>query len=524
MISIAKASGWTVLRADRLALAVIFLAGLFFYNSIQLHHDVAWYVYCNLRQLEGVRPYIDIIEVSPPIAFYLTLLPVAIASATGLPVKICVVIYVLIMTAGSLLLAMAVDGQASVTERRWKMVAGATILMIVPIGVFAQREHFAILLALPYFYVCAARLSGQKVSLRIAITAGLMAGIGLSIKHYFLLAPFMIEAYLIYARGSLRSLFRSEIYAAIVAGSLYAAFVIIVHPEYFTVSVPLILAAYQAYSLPLWLVAAQPWNMAALLGIIFWLLARWRIADAPTADLFFVAASAFLLCVFWQDKGWAYHSLPANLMLAFAAMELMAASASGRAKIKGLSRRQKYTIPAAPIVLLLLQTFMTGPYRNNLALDAAGYVERYAPEGNVFMMSSNLSAGFPLVLDTHATWSSRFATQWLLPDVIRGMKYGKSLTSERREQLKWLAALDIDATVADFEKFKPDIVFVDRNYQEQPTRLYDGISVDMIAYYQRDARFATIWQNYRKVDTLTTYLIDMDRSFEVWVRQVPSGS
>jgi hypothetical protein len=514
---IAKMHDGAASSADRWLLAIIFCAGALFYGTLQIHHDVAWYVYCNFRQLEGMQLYVDFIEINPPISFYLTMPPVLASVATGLPVKICLVIFVIALTAGSLFLAMAID-QAAPEERRWKMIAGAAVLMVVPICVFGQREHFAVLLSLPYFYACAARLRGQGVTLWMAITAGLMAGIGLSIKHYFLLAPLLVEAYLIYGQGSVRSLFRPEIYAATIAGLLHAAFALIFHPEYFTVIVPLILAAYDAYGRPLWFIALMPWNMAVLVAMAFWLMARRYITNVTNADILFVAALAFVLCVIWQNKGWAYHTLPTSLLLALASIELVAPAVSGRAITRKLSQRQKWTIPAAPIILIVLQTLMSGPYRNDLALVSAEVIARYAPGGSVFVMSSNLSVGFPMVLETKTTWASRFATQWLLPQIVRAEKEAQSLTDQRREQVKQLAKYDVDVTVADFEKFKPDIVFVDQFYEKEATWLYNGISVDLIQYYLRDVRFARLWSQYRKVDTISATIGDDERTLEVWVK------
>ncbi|WP_374380284.1 hypothetical protein [Dongia sp.] len=500
-------------------LALMFLVAWAFYNSIQLHHDVAWYVYCNLRQLEGMRPYIDIIEVSPPIAFYLTLLPVAVSVLTGLSVKLCVVTYVLALTALSLWLALSFDTAAGPSERQWKAIGIAAVLLIVPIAVFAQREHFAVLLGLPYFFAAAARREGRSIAWWPALVAGLTAGIGLSIKHYFLLAPFLVEAYLVVSSRSLRSLFRPEIYGALISGAAYAAFVLLVHPEYLTVSVPLILAAYEAYSLPLWLASIQPVALAMLLGSAFFLMARRFIANVPTADVLFVAGVAFVICYFWQGKGWPYHGLPANLLLSMASIELASRAISGRAVILRLSARQRWTLPLASFFLILCQTIQSGYYRNQFAEDAAPYIARYAPHGRIFMMSSNLSTGFPLVLDTDARWSSRYATQWLLPDILRGQQLGAANSPARRQQLEWLTKTDIDTTVADFETYKPNLVFVDLTYQSRPTRIYNGISVDMIAYYNRDPRFAAIWRHYRKVATINSYLSDEERNVELWARQ-----
>jgi hypothetical protein len=134
------------------------------------------------------------------------------------------------------------------------------------------------------------------------------------------------------------------------------------------------------------------------------------------------------------------------------------------------------------------------------------------------MMSSKISSGFPLVLDANAKWASRFSTQWILPAVMRGVNARSTLDDGQRAKLDWLRAVDIEATVADFEKYKPDIVFVDRAYQDEPAPVYGGVRVDMVAYYLRDARFSKIWDQYRKVETLSTCLFGRDQKFDVWVR------
>lgn len=512
-------SGRIALPIDRAILAVLFIAAAIFYNSLQIHHDVAWYVYCNLQQLKGARLYVDFIEINPPIAFYLTMPPVAFASATGLPINTCIVVFVLAITAGSLQLALAMDRDATPMEKRWKTVAGAVILIVIPISVFAQREHFAVLLSLPYFFLCGARLRRQKVTPWMAIAAGLMAGLGLSIKPYFLLASFVVEAYVVVASGNLKALFRTEIYAAIAAGLLHATFAIVVHPEYFTVAVPLILSAYDAYTSPLWWIALQAWNTAVLAGMVFWVLARRRVSGAVGADALFAAACGFALCVIWQQKGWAYQTLPASVMVAFASLELSALALSGRAQVVGLAGRQKWTIPAAPIGLILLQAVISGPYRNALAVDAAQYVERYAAGGSIFVMTSNMSTGFPLAIDANVTWASRFATQWLLPMVIRDQQSLEAMSDPERERLARLAQYDLDAIVADFEKFKPDLVFVDHFYEDNASRLYLGMSFNLLEYYRRDPRFSKLWSDYKMVDTLPARVPDYDRTLDIWVRQ-----
>ena len=43
------------------------------------------------------------------------------------------------------------------------------------------------------------------------------------------------------------------------------------------------------------------------------------------------------------------------------------------------------------------------------------YVERYARDGSIAILGSNVWPGFPLVNYGRVAWSSRFPTLWLLP-------------------------------------------------------------------------------------------------------------
>lgn len=512
--------GWLSANSSTINLAtgLVLLAGIVYYATMQMHHDVAWYVYCNLQQLEGKRLYVDFIEINPPISFYLTMIPVLVSKATGLPVNISLSAFVFLLTALVLRLISLFDQSNDEHGRQVKRLACAIILTIAPLCVFAQREHFAVLLGLPYLYLAGARLKGTPVSVRTAILIGVMAGIGFSIKHYFLLTPLLVEALLIYRQRSFRSLLRAEMYAAIAIGLLHASLVIAVYPEYFTKVLPLVFGAYSAYSRPLWAIAMQPWNLAVLLGVVFWLLARARITGPATADALFAATVAFSLCVILQQKGWTYHTLPAAITLAISSVELIAAANSGGTQTV-LRGRQRLTVPAAPIILILMQVLLVGPYRNALAIDAAPFVRKYAPNEAIFVMSSNLSAGFPMTLDTNAIWASRFATLWLPPMIVRSRADPTASTQAQLQKIDSLHRLDLDAVVEDFQKFKPKLVFVDHFYEQYSTALYGGLSVNLLDYYLHDPRFADIWEEYQLVGTLPARPPDNERTLDVWVRK-----
>ena len=64
-------------------LGAVWLASLLYFLQATPNHDVAWYLVATDRFLDGARLYRDIIEVNPPLVFYLTVPPVAVARLTG---------------------------------------------------------------------------------------------------------------------------------------------------------------------------------------------------------------------------------------------------------------------------------------------------------------------------------------------------------------------------------------------------------------------------------------------------------
>src|SRR5688572_22749432 len=57
------------------ALAAAALAGSLFRHGARLDHDAAMYMSCAAQLLAGARPYLDLVEVNPPLAWVVYVVP-----------------------------------------------------------------------------------------------------------------------------------------------------------------------------------------------------------------------------------------------------------------------------------------------------------------------------------------------------------------------------------------------------------------------------------------------------------------
>ena len=104
-------------------LGLLWLASLVYFLHTTLNHDVAWYLVAADRFLDGARLYRDIIEVNPPLAFYLAVPPVAAARLTGWEPIDCLVVYVCLLIALSLAICDHLVEDAVGSGREWMMAA-----------------------------------------------------------------------------------------------------------------------------------------------------------------------------------------------------------------------------------------------------------------------------------------------------------------------------------------------------------------------------------------------------------------
>ncbi len=475
--------GWTRRLLSRhwpeLALGAAFLAGLVLLWGIPVSLDVVWQMWIAQQLLHSAKLYVDILEVNPPLWFWMALPVQQVANATGIasPHLMAAAVYLYGGLALVLLALLVADWRAR--ERALLMGAAFVAITAVALNSYAQREHIALIAAVPYALLAARRGEATKVNPWLALCVGLLAGLGFGLKHYFVLVPLSLEVWLYLRQRSLRRLVRPETVALAVLAVAYAAAVFHFAPEFFKNIVPLVMLAYDGYKTTLLVQLANPAVAAWVLVLIgLW---RARSSATPVTMAFLLAGIAFMASYFIQAKGWSYHALPANGCLFIAAASVV--MRMDRAALV----RNPYL--AAAMLLPLAVAAVRGPYDNELRpymLDKLASV----PRGSVaFMIDVNPSRVWPMVANEGYRWPSRYYSFWMLP-TIATYEHDHGRLSP---QLQTFADSVRAQLLHDLQCNPPALVIVD---DPHTVPALDAAGFDYLAFFRRNAGIADLLAHY----------------------------
>ena len=138
--------------------------------------------------LDGQQLYRDIIEINPPMAAFAYLPGVALARVLGVDPRYVIDAQLLLLAAASLLaVSRILRLSPALAEMKWGafVVWAAAVVTILPMYVFAQREHIAMLTFLPALAAYALRSNREPLPVWAILIAGLGAGITLAFKPFF---------------------------------------------------------------------------------------------------------------------------------------------------------------------------------------------------------------------------------------------------------------------------------------------------------------------------------------------------
>lgn len=448
-----------------------------------LINDVGWQLWVGRQLNDGARLYTDILEVNPPLWFWINAGVQRAAEAVGLGGLQMLLLFlagcaaVTIVLFGRLLadgLGRALPGAALV----------ATLFLTSPYAL-GQREQFAWIVMLPYVALIARRADGQPVAPTLALAVGAWAASGFALKHYFLIVPVALEGWL-WLRTSRVSV-RPELVALALAAAAYTGATLILNPDYLRTMVPLLRLAYGGYDEPLLVQLRQPALFVALFALAA-IAVRWTKV-APLAQAAAVAAGVFATVYLLQGKAFHYHAIPAlgagllAVLVGFGLSGLRGASAASLAAA-GL------TLAAAVVTPLT-----AGSARfDQPALAATASLQRGE---TVVMLSASGVAAWPMVEERGLGWPSRHMTLWMLPRVWQAERAG-TMTPE----LAGLAARVRAEVAREITCARPRMVLVDGRYDDL---VPDGI---LEWFMSRDRAFEQAMRGYARqpdVDYLRVY-------------------
>lgn len=486
---------------------------LFRSSSHLLSHDVAWFLFGSERMVDGASLYRDVIDVNPPLVFYLGVPAAWLQHALGwsdivlyrLGVLAAIVLSLWLCNHFSrVLLAEFVPA----THRHLTMLL-AVLLTTLAASDFGQREHIMIVLVLPYILLCSVRILGRQVPPVQAFVVGFMGGIGLALKPYFLILPLSMELLILIGTKHLHIGQRIEMMVIIAIQLLYYASILIFHSEYINVIVKMgkLYEAYNATWEELISNRASPlWFLSTVLVIVM----RSKREGKAFRDVSYVAGSAFFVIALLQRKGWVYHFYPAMVILSlFVFSSLYVAATSGKrwmfqSMLRGLFKSEF----AIPLLLLIGMVTFDGFWsaRKKPYADLIPYVEERAREKPIFVFSTSLTPAFPVINYSHARWPWRFSSLWFLPGFYEQARNvaGGVFSYHSRAQMDTLEKQFFDGVLEDLIANHPVLMVRDTSAWHQG---FGRTRFDFLEYYGQDQRFSRFIAQYVDQVRIGQYLI-----------------
>jgi hypothetical protein len=479
-------------------------------RSLPVHHDIAWPLYVAEQVTSGARPYVDIIEVHPPLILWFAMAALQLARLLGISpaagyhaLAFTVALTSLFAASHAVRLALPDNG-----ARRAALMLVLTVLMFPFVGYsFGQEEHLMLCLTLPYLLAVAGRMDGRALSSRAAVAIGIMAGIGLAMKPLYGLGWLAAEAALAGTVGW-RKAVRTESVSCAAMLVLYPLLVLLATPDYLRVASWAAQVYFAFHPTPLLnIVLSGSVAFAAVAIIVHAAVGRREVAAARRVLLVFLLACVAI--VFAQGKGWTYHWYPAicaALLLGYLAVTDLV----GRFHADGPTRRTAFLLIAAVPLLIGVRelradaeryaTLAGGPYHLPTMLDV---VQRYAPHGPIMVFSTTMQIGFPLVSYSGAAWTSRFATLWLLPGLYAGTtSTGRPFPYHPLDSVASLERYLLDSVYEDMRRAPPALLVVDRY---PPSDRMVGFNY--LEYFGRDPRLRALYDGFHLVAEVDRYLI-----------------
>ncbi len=451
--------------------------------------DVTWLITACEKLIEGQRLYVDVFELNPPAAVFLYLPAVALAHALGIDPQIAVDAQVLLAAVLSLAVTRRIVLSCRLLDgANGRLIAAFSLaaLTILPAHTFGEREHLALIAALPVIATLTARAQGTRPPLWLILIAGLGAGATICIKPYFVAAIGSAAAAAALQGRSWRLLFIAELWIAGAMAIVYAACTLVFYRAFFTDLMPVLADVYLPVRLPLWqLLTGAPialWAAALLMILIL----RRGAGIQPPLVVLLAASAGFAAAYIIQGKGWPYHSLP-MLALALIALALAIAYPCGAmAPDRDRDGRKRLGATAALGILAVASFAYFDKAVDTRA--AIALVKQVAPpHPSIVAITADPAIGFPLVRAVHGRWISGHWGLWVTGNAATRRLEG-GLDEPTRRRLAADVATERQRLIGEIRDGKPDIILID----DRGPRWSEGVDAD-------PDLSALITANYRQV-------------------------
>jgi hypothetical protein len=443
---------------------------------IPLNHDVVWQLWIGREMTAGAQLYVDILEINPPLWFWIAQSLNVLAESIRAPATGTLIIAFGLTIGISITLLSHLISDKRAIQRFAVYAAVLTATIVLPLNDFGQREHFVLIVSIPYCALIASRLDGKSPSNRLASAIGLLAALGFALKHYFVLVPLALELLLFLSRRADWRALRAETVVLGTSALTYAACIFIFAPEFIKTMVPLVRLAYDSYNVQFSEQLQHSFVGVYLFAGFGFLVYGWPASKLSQALI--VASVMFLGAYFLQQKGFRYQALPATgLMFLGIVMEIM------EARLRSFRQRAGASMLSLALLFPIVVAIASGTYFNSKRIEAELATEDLSSGDVVLTLGANPSDIWPMNYERGLVWPSRHFAFWMLPTFAKR-------TSPELEAFADRVRLD---TAHDIACLPPDRILV----SSTNGRSWKGVrSFDILGFFRANKEFEEVFRQY----------------------------
>ena len=507
-----------------------------------IHPDCALNLQLGDMLLDGKVPYVDFIEINPPLIMYLNTIPATLSRVSGFPIILVFQTLVFLLMTWSILECWIFTRSQRIcglANGVMLMMAMASVMVLIK-GEFGQREHLFMLVYIPYLLLRLNREEDIPHGLLHSMLVGIIAGVGLCLKPHFLLIAFFIEMIALARHKSIRILFQPESVSVVVIVFIYVMHWLFVpaemREEFFGRWVPFITERYSAYNAQsfsgLWIPWVQGyWPVdthasrelriiislvirGVQVGVFSWgvfLLIR-GITPVPRHISSFVVLMFACLVLFWsQQKGFSYHQIPLDFAffgLASLVCIPMEISHTGNLSFKQVNSFVSILVSALGILLSIsaatgIPGGLHGIAGETKSVEEQKFYEffrQHTRQGDrVVVISTKVSPAYPTILQLGLKPGCRYIWTFPIAFIYEPMKssaktlhmYHK-LDEQSPEESLLLSELE-----EDIQLNKPKVIAVKNSPRN--TALPNGFN--LLEYFRYNGWIDRALANYQPIDS-----------------------
>ncbi len=480
------------LLPDLTLVAAIALAVLAVFWGQLVNHDIAWYLFATRDWLAGAQLYVDIIEVNPPLAFYLTVPSVGLADLLGIGdqqghyVAMSLLLAIGLVWSGRILLV----AHDMATPRRMAFLLGTALAVLLPsLNGFGQRDQILVISFLPWALIEAAPRPTRRGQ---TLAAAQFAAIGMCLKPHFVVLPLAVTILNCIETRSFRPVLAPANMVFLATGLAYVGYVWAVHPAYLLEIAPTATWVYGAIGKPMHKVLL---DLAPSMGVFALLVvAAYRnAAMIHEVKLFVALASGGIASYFLQGAGFNYHKVPFLTFSVLAAFFVL----HQNSRSWGVSALAIFAV-ASVSVFGMKQGF----YSNNAIPEITEVTDGLGPIKKLMTISSHVYTGPPVALTLGADWASSYPHNWLVPGAVNRLaKTDCTVEAQACARLKEIAARNRTANIRDIISAQPDLIIVDRNSGH-----FDKRPFDWLAFMAEDPAWDATFAQYHEAAISRKYM------------------